>query len=47
MRTLFSENCDNLQNGTYVLVAKTAILDTPFEEVRKQFSRALKKTKLT
>jgi len=45
MRALFSEYCDSVQDGTYILVAKSAILDTPFEEIRKQFTRALKKSK--
>jgi len=46
MRALFTEYCPNLPNGTYVMVAKAAILDTPFEDIRQQFSRVLRKSKL-
>jgi len=46
MRALFAEFCPNIQTGTYVLVAKGAILDTPYSQVREQYKRALKKSKL-
>ena len=43
MRALSQELCPQLQNGTYILVAKKAILDTEYSQVRHQFIKALKK----
>jgi len=43
LRAHFIENIDLLSKGSYVLVAKPALLDKSFTEVRKSYLHALKK----
>jgi len=44
MRALFAQMCPQLQDGSYVLVAKTTTPDTSFEQLQKDFTKVLKKT---
>jgi ribonuclease P protein component len=43
LRAHFIENIDLLSKGSYVLVAKPALLNESFLEVRKSYLHALKK----
>ncbi len=43
LRAHFIENIDLLKEGSYVLVAKPALLSESFTEVRKSYLHALKK----
>ena len=43
LRAHFIENIDLLSKGSYVLVAKPAIISESFVEVRKSYLHALKK----
>jgi len=43
LRAHFIENIDLLAKGSYVLVAKPALLSESFTEVRKSYLHALKK----
>ena len=43
LRAHFIENIDLLASGSYVLVAKPALLETDFEQTRKAYLHALKK----
>jgi len=43
LRAHFIENIDLLSKGSYVLVAKPALLDESYKEVRKTYLHALKK----
>jgi ribonuclease P protein component len=43
LRAHFIENIDLLSQGSYVLVAKPALLKESFSEVRKSYLYALKK----
>lgn len=43
LRAHFIENIDLLAEGSYVLVAKPALLNESFSEIRKSYLHALKK----
>ena len=43
LRAHFIENIDRLSKGSYVLVAKPALISESFLEVRKSYLHALKK----
>jgi len=43
LRAHFIENIDLLRSGSYVLVAKPALLSKSFSEIRKAYLHALKK----
>ena len=43
LRAHFIENIDLLSQGSYVLVAKIALLKESFPEIRKSYLHALKK----
>jgi ribonuclease P protein component len=43
LRAHFIENIGLLKEGAYVLVAKPALLDKQFSEIRKTYLHALKK----
>jgi len=43
LRAHFIENIDRLQSGSYVLVAKPALLDEAYPAIRKAYLKALKR----
>jgi ribonuclease P protein component len=43
LRAHFIENIELLKEGAYVLVAKPALLDKHYSEIRKTYLHALKK----
>ena len=43
LRANFISVCDDLEEGSYIWVAKRAILDTEFTKIHKTFKYALKK----
>ena len=43
LRAHFVENIDTLKRGGYILVAKPALLDKSYSEIRKTYLHALKK----
>jgi len=46
MRALFDEFCQDLEPGTYVLVAKAAIIDTSYDQIRAQLKKAFQKIRV-
>ena len=45
MRALFCEYSDSLKNGTYIFVAKAAILEKPYKQLQKDFQKVLSRAK--
>jgi len=43
LRANFISLCDNIEQGSYIFVAKKAILDEDFTKIHKTFKYALKK----
>nr|WP_267905532.1 ribonuclease P protein component [Nitrosophilus alvini] len=46
LRALFAQYSDNLKNGMYILVAKSALLEADFSKLRQSFENILKREKL-
>ena len=44
LRANFISICDDLEKGSYIFIAKKAILDVEFTKIHKTFRYALKKT---
>lgn len=45
MRALFQESASDLKNGTYVFVAKAAIFEMPYKNLRLDFQKVLRRAK--
>ncbi|RLA72655.1 MAG: ribonuclease P protein component [Epsilonproteobacteria bacterium] len=43
LRALFSEYCDQMNDGQYILVAKAAISKTSYESLKYEYKKVLKK----
>jgi len=45
LRALFCEFSDNLQDGTYIFVAKIGLFDASHKELKRDFKKVLSKSK--
>ena len=45
MRALFQEFSHKLKSGTYILVAKESLNDTPYQQLQKDYVKMLKRLK--
>jgi len=45
MRALFCQYSKNLKDGTYIFVAKQSLIDTPYENLEKDFKKIISRSK--